>query len=115
MRIATLNASTLTGRLTNILDKCFEDDIDIICIQETRINHHAWPGLTKYLRKYKYSCVFGHTGKDTRGQPIRGCLIFSRWHCNAVAWEGPAEFKDRIAMAAIHRPQQQAFLLAGQG
>lgn len=51
MRIATMNAGTLAGRLGTSIALLDDLDLDVLCIQETRLNDIAVPSAQHWAKR----------------------------------------------------------------
>ena len=46
-----MNVRSLSGRLGGVFDLAAKQSIDVVCLQETRVNHDSWTAITMTAKK----------------------------------------------------------------
>ena len=76
MKCATLNVTTLARSLTAILEHFVQDELTVICVQETRLPEYGIPAVQSACRKA--GChIHLTTTASTNGVPYAGCAVLS--------------------------------------
>ena len=75
LRLGTLNVRTLSGRLPAVLELAAHADLDIVCLQETRLVDEGVKAATSAARAASWQFVPGPQTFDSRGKPTAGVAL----------------------------------------
>lgn len=76
--IATLNVSSLTGRLSSVLGLMQRHDIDVLCLQETRLSKDTVSTVQGACRRTGLSCTTSEPTVDSVALISKGLAAGSR-------------------------------------
>ena len=96
MKLATWNVNSLNVRAPQVLDWLQSEQVDVLCLQETKIQDHKFP--YQALEEIGYQAV--HLGQKT----YNGVAIISRYPIEDVQFDIP-DFEDeqkRVVAATIN-------------
>lgn len=96
MKIATWNVNSLNVRAPQVLDWLQTEAVDVLCVQETKIEDHKFPYAD--LARIGYQAV--HLGQKT----YNGVAIISRHAIEEVQFDIPGlqDIQKRVVAATIH-------------
>ena len=114
IRLATKNCCSLevVGRLNVLLEEAKDADIDIFCLQETRVGLHNRPALEREARKYGYDVLWGVHHTDWAGKRSRTLMTLTRWPMTQVKQQENIWSTHRVQLFKVHRSDRPAFNLA---
>ena len=88
LRVGTMNVCTLAKKLRAVLDLARSQNLQVLCLQETRLNQDSMSAVAK----------------AARFQPFAGTLILSQWPCENITIPDHPLFKGRVMGIKVHRP-----------
>ena len=112
MRVGTLNVRTLSGRLPAVLELAAHANLDILCLQETRLQDESVKAATAAARAASWQFVPGPQLEDSQGKPRAGVAFLSQWPMEVVAGPEDPRCRGRFMVAKVHRPSCRPYLLA---
>ena len=107
LRVGTMNVRSLSGRLGGVFDLAAKQSIDVVCLQETRVNHDSWTAITMTAKKLGWQTFRGVQNLDSAVSVIGGTLIFSKWPARFVRIPETVQWHSRAMAIKLHRPGQR--------
>ena len=95
-----------------MLELAAHADLDIVCLQETRLADESVKAATSGARAASWQFVPGPPTFDSRGNPTAGVAFLSQWPLEVVAGPDDPRCRGRFLVAKVHRPRCRPFLLA---
>ena len=95
-----------------MLELAAHADLDIVCLQETRLADESVKAATSGARAASWQFVPGPQTFDSRGNPTAGVAFLSQWPLEVVAGPDDPRCRGRFLVAKVHRPRCRPFLLA---
>ena len=111
LRVGTMNVRSLSGRLGGVFDLAAKQSIDVVCLQETRVNHDSWSAITMAAKKLGWQTFPGVQNLDSAGSVSGGTLVFSKWPAQLVRIPETVQWHSRAMAIKLHRPGQRPLLL----
>lgn len=110
MRIATMNAGTLAGRLGTSIALLHDLDLDVLCIQETRLSDIAVPSAQHWAKRERLHLLVGNSQGSGARAPVGGVAILRMAAIARVPLPGHFD-PMRVLAANMHRPGKRPLLL----
>ena len=107
LHIATLNVGTLVGRLQRVLVLLQEKEIDVLLLQETRVNLHSQPGMKRCASDAGYELLFAPAAPGTKASNL---AVLTKWPAQQLAV--PPELQRDIQIVRLHRHRSPPVALA---
>ena len=101
MRVACLNVGTLSGRLTWVLNKMKDEDIQVLCLQETRLTPNNVPAMARAVEKAGLHALFSPSSLDALGHAYGGVAVLSTHPIGEL--QGTGLPRERFMVALLHR------------
>ena len=111
LRVGTMNVRSLSGRLGGVFDLAAKQSIDVVCLQETRVNHDSWTAITMTAKKLGWQTFPGVQYLDSAVSVTGGTLIFSKWPARLVRIPETVQWHSRAMAIKLHRLGQRPLLL----
>ena len=114
LRIATLNVSTLKGRMPEVLQLAEDCSVDILCLQEVRLSEDNLLAASHTAKRSGWQFLAGSCAINGAGAPTAGVAIVSKWPVDnfVFASEPPdlCSHKGRWQCIRVHRPGLRPFI-----
>ena len=111
LRVGTLNVRSLGGRLAGVLDLATTGQLDILCLQETRVSDDSWSAVNGACNKHGWKLFPGSQDVNACGAVSGGILIISRWPAEALPIPTRVTTPARAMALKVYRPRQRPLLL----
>ena len=111
LRLGTMNVRSLSGRLGGVFELAKTEQIDVLCLQETRVNVDSWSAVKSAANQRKWQVFPGGQGVDAKNVVIGGTLVLSKWPAEALAIPSQFAPADRAMALKLFRPHQRPLLL----
>lgn len=106
-----MNVRSLSGRLGGVFELAKTEQIDVLCLQETRVNVDSWSAVKSAANQRKWQVFPGGQGVDAKNVVIGGTLVLSKWPAEALAIPSQFAPADRAMALKLFRPHQRPLLL----
>lgn len=111
LRMGTMNVRSLGGRLGGVLDIADSTNLNILCLQETRVNNHSWNAVARAVKARGWQLFPGPQGTNSKGVVEGGTLVLAKWPAEAMALPVELISVERAMAVKLYRPQQRPLIL----
>ena len=109
--VATLNVSTLVGRVQAVADLAASSGVGCLCLQETRLHEDSFVATKTAFRHLGWALHVGPQGLTSNGQLRGGVAVLTDWPAQRVALPEELEFGHRCMALKLSRPQLRPLLV----
>lgn len=111
MRLGTLNVRSLGGRLGGVLAIADSTKLNVLCLQETRVNAHSWNAVSRAVKARGWQLFPGPQGRNSKDVVEGGTLVLTKWPAEALALPDELVSVERAMAVKLYRPQQRPLIL----